>query len=65
MRPRFWIALAACVLAGCENPEGQTSRFLAEAAKDVESTRGKVPPLPAFKPREVAPLAIERDPFKR
>jgi hypothetical protein len=65
MRARFWIALGACVLAGCENPEGQTERFLAEAAKDVESTRGKVPPLPGPKPRDVTPLVIERDPFKR
>jgi hypothetical protein len=60
-----WILLAACALAGCENPEGQTERFLAQASQNVEETGGKVPPLPAFKPREVAPLAIERDPFKR
>ena len=65
MRARFWIALAACVLAGCENPEGQTERFLEEAAKSAEVARGKVTPLPAFKPREVAPLVIERDPFRR
>jgi hypothetical protein len=62
---RSWILLAACALAGCENPEGQTDRFLTEATKNLEDARGKVPPLPAFKPREVAPLVIERDPFKR
>jgi len=65
MRARCWIALAVFVLAGCENPEGQTDRFLAEAAKNAEDARGKVTPLPAYKPREVPPLAIERDPFKR
>ena len=60
-----WILLA-CVLAGCENPEGQTGRFLAGATKDVENARGKVPPLPEYRPRPaVTPLVIERDPFKR
>ena len=61
----IWILLTVCAVAGCENPEGQTDRFLAEATKNLEDARGKVPPLPAFKPREVAPLVIERDPFKR
>lgn len=65
MKARFWIALAACVLSGCENPEGQTGRFIAEAEKNAEVARGKVTPLPAYKPREIAPLVIERDPFKR
>ena len=64
MRPA-WILLAACALAGCENPEGQTERFLAQANRNVEDAGGKVPPLPAFKPRQVAPLVIERDTFKR
>ena len=63
---RSWVLLAAaCALAGCENPEGQTDRFLAEAAKRAEESRGKVPPLPSYKPREVPPLVIERDPFRR
>jgi hypothetical protein len=63
---RTWIfLLAACALAGCENPEGQTERFLAQAGRAADDERGKMPPLPAFKPREVAPLVIERDPFKR
>ena len=62
---RIRILLAACALAGCENPEGQTERFLAQANRSVEDAPGKMPPLPAFKPREVAPLVIERDPFKR
>jgi len=63
---RSWMVLAAaCALSGCENPAGQTDRFIAEAAKRVEHARGKVPPLPSYKPREVTPLVIERDPFKR
>ena len=62
---RTWILLAASMLAGCENPEGQTERFLEQASRSAEDERGKMPPLPAFKPREVAPLVIERDPFKR
>lgn len=62
---RSWILLAACALGGCENPEGQTERFLAQASRSAEEARGNVPPLPAFKPREVVPLVIERDPFKR
>ena len=67
MRIRTCVMLAACLLAGCENPQGQTERFLAGPAKGVEeSARGNVPPLPpSFKPREVPPLVIERDPFKR
>ena len=62
---RSWIVLAAYALAGCENPEGQTERFLAEATKHVEVASGQTTPLPGHKPREVAPLVIERDPFKR
>jgi hypothetical protein len=66
MNLRLSLALAACVLAACEDPQGQTQRFLSEATKGVEEKeRGKVPPLPSFKPREVTPLVIERDPFKR
>ena len=30
----IWIVLTACAVAGCENPEGQTDRFLAEATKN-------------------------------
>ena len=63
---RSWILFAAaCALAGCANPEGQSDRFLAEAAKRSEGARGKVPPLPTLKPGDVPPLVIERDPFKR
>jgi hypothetical protein len=61
-------SLVACAfaLAGCENPTGQTARFLAQGLKGVEEqVRGKVDPLPSYKPREVPPLVIERDPFKR
>ena len=66
MKLRACLLLAGLALAGCENPEGQTERFLAEGTKAVEEkARGHVPPLPALKPREVAPLVIERDPFKR
>ena len=62
---RIVAAVAACLLCACENPQGQTDRFLADAAKRAEDARGKVPPLPSYKPREVPPLAIERDPFRR
>ena len=63
---RSWMLFAAaCALAGCENPEGGTDRFLAQSAKRAEDARGKVPPLPGYKPREVPPLVIERDPFRR
>lgn len=62
---RIRTLLAVLALAGCENPEGQTNRFFAEATKQIEDARGKVPPLPSHKPREVAPLVIERDPFRR
>ena len=63
---RAWIVFAAaCALAGCENPDGRTERFLAESAKRAEEARGKVPPLPGYKPREVTPLVVERDPFRR
>ena len=62
---RTWILLAACGLVGCENPEGRTDRFLADAAKRAGDARGKVPPLPSYTPREVTPLVIERDPFRR
>lgn len=66
MRIRAGFLLAACALAGCESPEGQTARFLAEGTKGVEEkARGNVSALPSFKPREVPPLVIERDPFKR
>ena len=58
-------SLTVFLLCGCGNPEGEADRFLAEAAKRAEDARGKVPPLPALKPRDVAPLAIERDPFRR
>ena len=58
--------LAAVALAGCENPAGQTERFLAEETKGVEEkARGNVPPLPSFKPTEIPPLVIERNPFTR
>jgi hypothetical protein len=60
------LALAACTLTGCENPEGQTERFLTEEMKHLGNDwRGKVPPLPMLKPREVTPLVIKRDPFAR
>jgi hypothetical protein len=59
------LLLAACALAGCDNPEGQTERFLMQASQNVEDARGKMPSLPTFKPREVAPLVIERNPFQR
>ena len=66
MMIRAGFLLIACVLAGCENPAGQTERFLAEGTKGVEEkARGNVNPLPSLKPREIAPLVIERDPFKR
>ena len=66
MKPRALLMLAAVTLAGCENPAGQTERFLAEGTKGVEEkARGKVTPLPGFKPAEIPPLVIERDPFKR
>jgi hypothetical protein len=66
MRLRAYVLLAACALAGCENPAGETERFLAEGTKGVEEkARGNVRPLPALPPRDVAPLVIERDPFKR
>ena len=65
MKLRIVAALAACLLSACENPEGQTDRFLVEAAKRAEDAHGKVPPLPGYKPREVTPLEIERDPFRR
>ena len=57
--------LAAFALSACENPEGQTDRFIAEAGKRAEDARGKVPPLPDYQPRKVVPLVIERDPFRR
>jgi hypothetical protein len=60
------VVASAFALAGCENPAGQTERFLTQGMKGVEEQeRGKVPPLPSFRPREVPPLVIERDPFKR
>ena len=66
MRLHVYALLVACALAGCENPEGQTERFLAQGTKGVEEkARGDVRPLPALPPRDVAPLLIERDPFKR
>jgi len=65
MKLRAVAALAACMLSACENPEGQTDRFLAKAAQHAENARGKVPPLPSYQPREVTPLVIERDPFRR
>ena len=66
MRRRVLVpCLAASLLAACENPEGQTERFLAQATRNNEDARGKVQPLPQFKPREIPPLVIDRDPFKR
>ena len=66
MKIRAGLLLLACALAGCENPEGQTARFLAEGTKGVEEkARGNVSPLPSFKARELPPLVIERDPFRR
>ena len=67
MKRRALLTLAAFALAGCENPQGQTERFLAEGTKGVEvNARGNLQPLPpSFKPPEAAPLVIERDPFKR
>ena len=65
MKLRIVAVLAACMLSACENPAGQTDRFLAQAAKHAEDARGKVPPLPGYEPREVTPLVIERDPFRR
>ncbi len=60
------LALAACTLAGCENPEGETERFLTQEMKYLgQDLRGRVPPLPQRKPREVTPLVIKRDPFAR
>lgn len=60
------VVASALALAGCENPAGQTERFLTRGMKGVEEKeRGNVPPLPSFRPREVPPLVIERDPFKR
>ena len=65
MKIRTLIVVATCALAGCEDPQGQTQRFLREAAKAEEAARGKVDPLPEWKKREIPPLVIERDPFKR
>lgn len=66
MKMRICLLLAVWLLNGCENPEGQTDRFLANGTKGVEEkARGNVQPLPTLKPRDVAPLVIERDPFKR
>ena len=66
MKIRAGLMLIACTLAGCENPAGQTQRFLAEGTKGVEEkARGNVPALPSLKPREIPPLVIERNPFKR
>lgn len=66
MKLRSWLLLAACALGGCENPQGQTERFLADGTRGVEEkARGNVAPLPSLRPRDVAPLVIERDPFKR
>ena len=65
MKTRIFIAIIACALAGCDDPQGQTQRFLREAAKVEDAARGKLDPLPEPKKREIPPLAIERDPFKR
>ena len=65
MKTRTLIAIIACALAGCDDPQGQTQRFLREAAKAEDAARGKVDPLPEPQKREIAPLVIERDPFKR
>ena len=65
MKVRTLLAIAACTLAGCEDPRGQTQRFLREAAKAEDAARGKVDLLPEWKKREIPPLVIERDPFKR
>jgi hypothetical protein len=67
MRIRTCVMLAACLLAGCENPQGQTERFL---AGDGEGRRRKeraetCPATTQLQAREVPPLVIERDPFKR
>ena len=62
---RTLLAIAAFTLAGCDDPQGQTQRFLRDAAKAEDAARGKVPPLPEPAVRKIPPLAIERDPFRR